>query len=218
MKKSLIAIAILSTFTVGMANASEATTNDDLEAAAQRHIQRMEMAQNEADSWTRPQEFQWIGGSIGMANKTFTNPATAGFGVGQAAPVGIAFAYPTNSMVQPNFTLNYTNGIVFSQTLDSKHKKTTYGGAFEANLLAMNSRLIPLFKIDGVVVLPGESLIFMPNIGYSVRTGSVFGLDALHPICNQNDCSISLKVGITKFNKAVEGANFVANVGIVKAF
>ncbi len=217
MKKSIIAIAILSTF-AATANAAEAVLTDDLEAAAQRHEARMEMLQNEADEWTRPQEFQWVGGSVGMANKTFSNPATAGFGLGQGAPVGIVFNNPTNSAVQPNFNLNYTNGIVFSQTLDSKHKKTTFGGAFEANLLAMNSRLIPLFKLDAVVVLPGESLIFMPNLGYSVRTGTAIGLDALHPICNQNDCSISLKVGITKFNKSVEGANFVANIGIVKAF
>lgn len=220
MKKSLIAIAILSTFLTATANATEAEAvlTDDVAAAAQRHEHRMEMAQNEQDAWTQPQEFQWVGGSIGMANKTFANPATAGFGVGQAAPVGIVFNNTTNSNVQPNFSLSYTNGIVFSQTLDSKHKKTTFGGAFEANLLAMNSRLIPLFKIDGVVVLPNESLIFMPNIGYSVRSGAAIGLDALHPICNQNDCSVSLKVGITKFNKSVEGATFVANVGIVKAF
>lgn len=217
MKKSIIAIAILSTFAT-TANASEAATTDEAAAGYQRHEARLETLQNEADSWTQPQEFQWVGGSVGMANKNFTNPATTGFGVGQAAPVGIVFNNPTNSNVQPNFTLNYTNGIVFSQTFDSKNKKTTFGGAFEANLLALNSRLIPLFKIDGVVVLPNESLIFMPNVGYSVRTGSVFGLDALHPICNSNDCSVSLKVGITKFNKAVEGATFLANVGIVKAF
>ena len=218
MKKSLIAIAVLSIFATATANATEAVLIDDVAAASQSHEARMEMAQNEADEWTQPQEFQWIGGSVGMANKAFTNPATAAFGVGQVAPTGIVFNNTTNSIVQPNFNLNYTNGIVFTQSLDSTHKKTTYGGAFEANLLALNSRLIPLFKLDAVVVLPNESLIFMPNLGYSVRTGSVFGLDALHPICNNNDCSVSLKVGITKFNKAVEGANFVANVGIVKAF
>lgn len=216
MKKSIIAIAILSIF-AGSANAAE-PSDPAAEAAAQRQSDRFEAAQDESNDWTHPTEFQWIGGSIGMANKTFSSPATAGFGVGQAAPAGIVFAAPANSNVQPNFNLNYTNGIVFTQYPDSKRKNTTFGGAFEANLLAMNSRLIPLFKLDGVVVLPGESLIFMPNLGYSVRTGSTLGLDAIHPICNQNDCSVSLKVGITKFNKSVEGANFVANIGIVKAF
>ncbi len=217
MKKSILAIAVLSIFATTTANAAEALLTDDAAVVEQSQLQKSKDAQNDFESMSREMvNFQWVGGSVGMANKTFATPATAGFGVGQVAPAGIVFNNPSNSNVQPNINLNFTKGVIFNGFAGSK--VTTFGGAFEANLLAMNSRLIPLFKIDGVVVLPNESFNFMPNVGYSVRTGSVFGLDALHPICNSNDCSVSLKVGITKFNKSVEGANFVANVGIVKAF
>ena len=216
MKKSLIAIAILSMFT-GAANAAEAVLIDDNASVGQSQLQKAKDAQNYFESMPREMvNFNWIGGSIGMSNKTFSNPATAGFGVGQAAPVGIVFNNPSNSNVQPNINLNFTKGVVFNSFSGSK--VTNFGVAGEVNLLALNSRLIPLFKIDGVVVLPGESLIFMPNLGYSVRTSTAVGLDAIHPICDQNDCSVSLKFGITKFNKTFAGSTFVANIGIVKAF
>lgn len=216
MKKSILAIAIFSLF-AGAANATEAALIDDNASAQQSQLQKAKAAQNDFESMSREMvNFQWVGGSIGMANKTFSSPATAGLGVGQTAPVGLVFNNPSNSNVQPNINLNYTNGIVFNGF--GGPKVTNFGVAGEVNLLALNSRLIPLFKIDGVVVLPGESFIFMPNVGYSVRTGSVFGLDALHPICNNNDCSVSLKFGITKFNKTFAGSTFVANIGIVKAF
>lgn len=202
MKKSLITIAILSTLISSIANATESVLSNDSSSSDQTPAQTFTAAQN----------FQWIGGSIGISNRNIANQSTP------VTPVtGLIFnGQANNSTVEPNFNLNYTQGVVFADQLNSKN--ASFGAAAEANLLLINSHLIPLFKMDGVVVLPNETLIFMPNIGYSVRTGGVYGLDALHPICNNNDCSISLKVGLTKFNKSVGGATFVANVGIVKSF
>lgn len=223
MKKSIIAIAILSIF-AGSAQAAEPTDPAAEADAGVRHeayLQKMQEAQAEFESMSREMvNFQWVGGSIGMANKSVQTPLAAGVaGIGFAPPAvvtGLGNLQTSNSIMQPNFNLNFTKGVIFTGYKGSK--VPNFGVAGEANLLSMNSRLIPLFKLDAVVVLPGESLIFLPNLGYSVRTGGTVGLDAIHPICNQNDCSVSLKFGITKFNKNVEGANFVANIGIVKAF
>jgi len=120
MKKSLIAIAILSMFT-GAANAAEAVLIDDNASVGQSQLQKAKDAQNYFESMPREMvNFNWIGGSIGMSNKTFSNPATAGFGVGQAAPVGIVFNNPSNSNVQPNINLNFTKGVVFNSFSGSK--------------------------------------------------------------------------------------------------
>jgi hypothetical protein len=219
MKKSLITLSVLAIFSIGAH--AETLTQAEMDIEAQRQDDRMAAMQAEQDESTHIVGFRWIGMSLGTNNQTITPSSKNLFGT--AVPSNSGFfgnASPAPyTQTQPNLSLNYTDGIVFSQYQNAVTKKTTFGGAVDANLLALNGHLIPLFKLDGMVMSPNESLIFMPNVGYSVRTGSAVGLDVLRPLCNsQNDCSISLKVGITKFNKSVEGATFVANVGVVKAF
>lgn len=203
MKKSILSIAVVAAFAAATtANATEMPVlSTNLDSTIQITV---------------PETFSWIGSSFGGSSKTVV-PGTpiAGLGIGLGNPVaalGIpAFTSPSQQLTS-SISINVAHGVVMSHF--SSEESTTYCAAVDASATSLNGFLLPVFKFDGVIVTPDKSLILLPNIGYGVRTGSVFGLDAMHPIEN----GVSLKFGVTKFNKSVATSNFFANVGIVKAF
>lgn len=88
-----------------------------------------------------------------------------------------------------------------------------YGGGIEGNLLAINHRTVFVPQAAAFMFFPND-VSLIPHGGYSRVTGLTSGLDVIYPISQ----GATLRAGATFFQRSVDGAKGVLQLGVLREF